>query len=60
VMVFTWLLPRQYEVLRMVRAMTDDEMFSDRQALAVGISTTAIALLTVLVCVPYWRAVGIL
>lgn len=58
--VLTWVLPRQYEVLRMVRGMTDDEMFSDRQALAVGVSITAIALLTVLICIPYWRAIGIL
>jgi hypothetical protein len=42
------------------RGMTDDEMFSDRQAFAVGVSITAVALLTVLVCVPYWRAIGIL
>ncbi len=60
VMVLTWVLPRQYEVLRMVRGMTDDEMFSDRQALAVGVSITAVALLTMLICVPYWRAIGIL
>jgi len=59
VMVLTWLLPGQYEVLRMFRGMTDDEMFSDRQALAVGVSTTFIALLTVLICVPYWRAIGV-
>ena len=51
---------RQYEVLRMVRGMTDDEMFSDRQALAVGVSMTAVALLTVLIGVPYWRAIGVL
>jgi hypothetical protein len=44
----------------MARAMTDDEMFSDRQAIAVGVSITAVALLTVLICVPYWRAIGIL
>jgi len=43
----------------MVRGMTDDEMFSDRQALAVGVSTTFIALLIVVICVPYWRAIGI-
>ncbi|HEY8802969.1 MAG TPA: SLC13 family permease [Candidatus Dormibacteraeota bacterium] len=60
VSVLTWLLPRQYEVLRMVREMTDDEMFSDRQALGVGVSITVIAVLTLLVCVPYWQAIGIL
>jgi len=59
VMVLTWVLPRQYEVLRMFRGMTDDEMFSDRQAVAVGVSTTFIALLIVVICVPYWRAIGI-
>ena len=60
VSVLTWLLPRQYEVLRMVREMTDDEMFSDRQALSVGVSITVIALLALLACVPYWQAIGIL
>ena len=60
VSVLTWLLPRQYEVLRMVREMTDDEMFSDRQALGVDVSITVIAVLTLLVCVPYWQAIGIL
>lgn len=60
VAVLTWVLPRQYEVLRMVREMTDDEMFSDRQALAVGVSITVIATLTLLICVPYWQAIGIL
>jgi hypothetical protein len=44
----------------MVREMTDDEMFSDRQALGVGVSITVIAVLTLLVCVPYWQAIGIL
>ena len=58
--VLTWVLPRQYEVLRMVREMTDDALFSDRQALAVGMSITAIVLVTMLICVPYWRAIGIL
>jgi di/tricarboxylate transporter len=60
VAVLTWLLPRQYEVLRMVREMTDDEMFTDRQAVAVGVAITAIATLTLLICVPYWQAIGIL
>jgi len=58
--VLTWVLPRQYEVLRMVREMTDDALFSDRQALAVGMSITAIVLVTMLICVPYWRAIGVL
>ena len=60
VVALTWVLPKQYEVLRMVREVTNGEMFSDRQSLAVGVSITALALLTMLICVPYWRAVGIL
>jgi len=43
----------------MVHGMTGDEMFSDRQALAVGVSTMFIALLTVVICVAYWRAIGV-
>jgi hypothetical protein len=60
VAVLTWILPRQYEVLRMVREMTDDEMFTDRQAIAVGISITVVAALALLICVPYWQAIGVL
>ena len=60
VLVLTWVLPRQYEVLRMVRELTDGELFSDRQALAMGVAITVIASLAMLICVPYWRAIGIL
>jgi len=60
VVILTWVLPRQYEVLRMFREITEGEMFSDRQALAVGVSITVIALLAILLSVPYWRAIGIL
>jgi len=60
VLVLTWVLPRQYEVLRMVRELTDGELFSDRQALAMGVAITVIASLAMLICVPYWRAIGAL
>jgi DASS family divalent anion:Na+ symporter len=60
VVVFTWLLPRQYEVLRMVRESTDGELYSERQAVAVGAAITFIALLAIAISVPYWRAIGLL
>jgi di/tricarboxylate transporter len=60
VVAFTWLLPRQYEVLRLVREATDGELFSDRQAVIVGAAMTIVALLAIAVSVPYWRAIGIL
>jgi divalent anion:Na+ symporter, DASS family len=60
VMVFTWVLPRQYEVLRMVREITGGGMFSERQAVAIGGAITLIALVAILISVPYWRAVGVL
>jgi len=60
VVAFTWLLPRQYEVLRMVREATDGELFTDRQAIAVGAAMTGVALIAIAVSVPYWRAIGIL
>jgi hypothetical protein len=44
----------------MAREMTDDEMFTDRQAIAIGVSITVVAVLTLLICVPYWQAIGIL
>ncbi len=58
--VLTWLVPRGYEVLRMVRELTDGEMFNERQALTMGVTITLVALLAILVSVPYWRAIGIL
>jgi di/tricarboxylate transporter len=60
VLALTWILPRQYEVLRMTREITYDELFSDRQALVVGLLITAIATLAILICVPYWLAIGVL
>jgi divalent anion:Na+ symporter, DASS family len=60
VVVFTWLLPRQYEVLRLVRESTDGELYSERQAVAVGAAITLIALLAIAISVPYWRAIGLL
>ena len=59
VAVLTWILPRQYEVLRMFREITDGEMFSERQAVAVGVAITLIALLALLISVPYWRSIGL-
>ena len=59
VVVLTWILPRQYEVLRMFREITDGEMFSERQAVAVGVAITLIAVLALLISVPYWRAIGL-
>ncbi len=60
VVAFTWLLPRQYEVLRMVREATDGELFTDRQAVLVGAAMTIVALIAIAVSIPYWRAIGIL
>jgi len=57
---FTWVVPRQYEVLRMVREATEGEMFNDRQAVIVGVAITLVALLAILISVPYWRAIGII
>src|SRR5947208_11758353 len=56
VMVVTWVLPRQYEVQRMFRDLTQGEMFSERQAAAGGVLTTLMALLAIVISVPYWRA----
>ena len=59
VVVFTWIVPRQYEVLRMVREITEGEMFSERQAVLVGVAITVVALVAILVSVPYWHAIGL-
>jgi DASS family divalent anion:Na+ symporter len=55
----TWVLPRQYEVLRMVHQLTDGEMFSERQAIMVGLAITAIAIAALMISVPYWGAIGV-
>jgi hypothetical protein len=34
-------------------------MFSERQAVAVGVTITLIAVLALLISVPYWRAIGL-
>jgi len=60
VVAFTWVLPRQYEVLRMVRETTDGELFTERQALVVGAAMTIVALIAIAVSIPYWRAIGVL
>jgi DASS family divalent anion:Na+ symporter len=60
VAVFTWLVPRQYEVLRMMREITGGEMYSERQAVVIGAAMTAIAVLSLLISVPYWQAIGLL
>ena len=59
-MAMTWILPRQYEVIRMARELTGGEMFDDRQATRVGAVVTSIGLVAILVSLPYWRAVGLL
>jgi hypothetical protein len=59
-MVLTWLLPRQYEVIRMVREGGGAELFSERQAVGVGLAITLIALVALLISVPFWIAVGLL
>ena len=59
VVAFTWIVPRQYEVLRMVREATEGEMFNDRQAVIVGVAITLVALLAILISVPYWHVIGI-
>jgi len=60
VMVLTWLLPKQYEVLRMVRELTDGEMYTERQAMAVGVMISLVAVVAILISVPYWRAIGLM
>jgi di/tricarboxylate transporter len=59
VVVFTWIVPRQYEVLRMMREITEGEMFNDRQAVVIGVTITVIALVAILISVPYWHAIGL-
>jgi hypothetical protein len=43
-----------------VRESTDGELYSERQAVAVGAAITLIALVAIAVSVPYWRAIGLI
>ena len=58
-MAFTWVLPGQYEVIRMAREIGEGELFTDRQAMVIGVSVTITAIVAILVSLPYWRAAGI-
>ncbi|HEX9270497.1 MAG TPA: SLC13 family permease [Candidatus Limnocylindria bacterium] len=55
-----WIVPGPYEILRIVRELTGGEAFTPAQAVRVGAGITVVALLAVLVSIPYWRAIGVL
>ncbi len=57
---YTWLHPRQSDYARLARQITREEMFTDREGIAVGVGVTLLALLAIAVSIPYWRALGLL
>jgi hypothetical protein len=56
----TWIVPGLYEAYTLARSTTRGELFTDRQAITVGVAMTALTLLALGVSVVYWRAIGLL
>jgi di/tricarboxylate transporter len=55
-----WFHPNQSEVYRVMRAATKGEMFTQRQGITLGIILTVIALLGIVISIPYWSAIGLI
>jgi DASS family divalent anion:Na+ symporter len=58
--VLAWLMPSQYELLRIVREMLGPDSFTQREAALVGAGMTIVVLVAVVASLPYWRAIGLL
>jgi anion transporter len=55
-----WILPYQGLEYLMTRDASRGEAFTDRQGTAFGAALTAVRLVAILACLPYWRALGLL
>ena len=55
----TWLHPNQAELCRLTRDATGGALFTQRQAIRMGIAMTVLSLVAVAASVPYWSALGI-
>lgn len=55
-----WLVPNLYEAYLLAKSTTRAELFTDRQAISLGIVMTLLSLSAVGVSTVYWRATGLL
>jgi anion transporter len=55
-----WLVPRLYEAYVLAKSTTRAELFTDRQAVSLGMVMTVVTLAAVGVSIVYWRATGLL
>lgn len=55
-----WLVPSLYEAYVLANSTTRAELFTDRQAITLGVVMTLLALAAVGVSIIYWRATGLL
>jgi DASS family divalent anion:Na+ symporter len=55
-----WLVPSLYEAYVLAKATTRAELFTDRQAITLGVVMTLLALAAIGVSIIYWRAIGLL
>jgi anion transporter len=55
-----WIVPSLYEAYALARSTTRGELFTDRQALTVGIVMTTLTLVALAASVVYWRNIGLL
>jgi DASS family divalent anion:Na+ symporter len=58
--VVAWVVPSQYELLRIVREMLGPDSFTQREAALVGAGMTVVVLVAVVASLPFWRAIGLL
>jgi anion transporter len=56
----TWIIPNLYEAYTVARSTTRGELFTDRQALTVGVVMTALTLVALATSIVYWRVIGLL
>ena len=55
-----WILPYQGLEYLMTRDASRGEAFTDRQGTIFGAALTAVRFVSILACLPYWRALGLL
>jgi DASS family divalent anion:Na+ symporter len=55
-----WIVPSLYEAYVLAKTTTRAELFTDRQAITLGVVMTLLTLTAVGVSIVYWRAIGLL
>lgn len=56
----TWIVPGQSDFCRMMRELSDGELFTGRQALIAGTGLTAATTIALALSLPFWSWIGVL